>query len=524
MSDDFWGDDSLPVDGAGHDPFWDDDALPAEPSPLDSPVAAAASGLAQGATLGFADELGAIGSTAMKALTGHAGPLAGQPLSDIGDQYERERNQLRQEFAQAAEANPKTALAANIAGSVANPLASMIPSVSAGKTLGSTVANTAVQGGAQGAVMGAGNSEADTLGGLATDTALGLGVGTLGGAAGGALAHGVAKATPVVGNAFRSSADAIDDKAGQFAENATGATAAQAEKFRPGAGRELLDRGLVRPLDTAAKIGKRVGAAVEEAERALDDSLAALEAQGVTASADNVVAALQSKIAALQKDASQAGVVRALQQKIDDIIATGESNPGIALAEQTKRGFKKAAGNWMDPEAGAAGKASYLGYMDEVERAATEANPAVATKFKEAKDTYGLLDPIREAAERRAAQLKQSPIGGVGDTVAGIGGGLVKGGPIGPIAGVAARRLVNPRLASTTAWGLDKLGDVVRATPQVFGKFAGPLQSAAQRGGNALNATHFVLQQTNEQYRELIRSLEEDGGEVQDEDRILAGQ
>ncbi len=66
-------------------------------------------------------------------------------------------------------------------------------------------------------------------------------------------------------------------------------------------------------------------------------------------------------------------------------------------------------------------------------------------------------------------------------------------------------------------WGMDRLQDAVKTNPQSFGKFAGPLQSAEKRGGTALNAAHFVLQQTNEEYRNMIKQLQ--GDDAQDAGR-----
>lgn len=513
---------------------WQDIKHHPDPAPGPSALQSGARQFAGGVTQGFDDEIvggiDALGRVAGVKNLGSAKHLneleLDTPTLDtdkLKAAYMAGRDSARADKHADIEANPGTSLVSNIAGAVASPINKVLPTVSAGTGLGSAVANAGVQGAILGGTQGVGNSESDNIGGLARDAAIGTGIGSVGGVAGGALAHGIAKAAPRVGQFFHGSADTLDDKAGQLAENATGATAAQAEKFKPGAGRELLDRGLVRPFDTAKNIANRVGGAVDDAERALDESLSALDAQGVTASADNVVSALESKIAELRKDPSQAGTVRKLQGIIEDISATGESSPALSLAEQTKRGFRKAAGNWMDPEAGAAGKDAYRAYMGEVERSATDANPELASKFKEAKQTYGLLAPVREAAERRAAQLKQSPLGGFGDLQGAVMGTLTGGPGAGTAAGVVAKRALSPRIASTSAWGMDKLADAVRAAPQAFGRFAGPLQAASQRGGSALAATHFILQQTNEQYREMMRDLQNPQQEQDDKERILAG-
>lgn len=61
--------------------------------------------------------------------------------------------------------------------------------------------------------------------------------------------------------------------------------------------------------------------------------------------------------------------------------------------------------------------------------------------------------------------------------------------------------------SSNIASGLKK---AVETTPQVFGKYSGVLQNAALRGGNALNATNYVLQQQDPEYRQQMKSFFDD--------------
>lgn len=263
------------------------------------------------------------------------------------------------------------------------------------------------------------------------------------------LSRAAKSAAPGIGNKLKGMAE-------NLALNSTGATGAQTAKFADDAGRQLLDRKLVRFGDNAENIASRTEAALEMANADIDDALRSLDAKGVTASADNVVAELQAKIASLRQDPSQASLVRKLESTVDDIINTGRSEVPISEAEATKRGFRKAAGNWMDPEAGQAGKQAYLSYMDEVESAAQQADPDLALKFIAGKETHGLLRPIQEAAERRVRVQNQSPLGGWGDiTAAGSGGAIF--GPVGAVAAAAGRRLVSPRIASSAAVAADKV-------------------------------------------------------------------
>lgn len=263
--------------------------------------------------------------------------------------------------------------------------------------------------------------------------------------------------------------DKLGEVAGKLAENATGATGKQASEFKQGAGKELLKRKLVRFGDSPKKVSERTSRAMEEANKVIDGAMKSLEKKGVTASADNVVAELQKKAADLGKDPSQAGIVKKINGIIEDIIQTGESRPPIGLAETTKRGFNKMAGNWMDQEVGQAGKQAYRAYRNEVERAATAADPATAKSFKEAKETYGLLAPIQEAAERRASSVKQSPLGGFGDVTAAGAGAMVSGTP-GATASVLVRRFISPRMASSSAVVTDKLAKMIAAAPELFGR------------------------------------------------------
>jgi len=257
----------------------------------------------------------------------------------------------------------------------------------------------------------------------------------------------------------------LKEGAGKLAENATGATGLQASKFKPGAGKELLNRGLVKFGDTAENIAIRTQQAMDDSVQAIDSSLQKLDDAGVKISNDHLVNAIEARIGELKRDPSQAPVAKKLKKIVEDIRATGANDFLISEAEQTKRGYNKMAGNWMKPNTGAAGKEAYLTYMKAVEDAAQAADPATAQLFKESKQTYGLLAPIEEAASRRAAVLNQSPFGGLGDMAAAGVGGAVGGGAPGAFGGVLAKNLISPRIASSSAVAADKMSKIVGSIP-----------------------------------------------------------
>src|SRR4051812_460372 len=80
-----------------------------------SPVTTMTTGLIQGA-VPFASALAGAGKAGMDAITGVRGPLAGEDLGSVVDDYRQARDSFSGDAKRAAEENPKTALAFNIAG------------------------------------------------------------------------------------------------------------------------------------------------------------------------------------------------------------------------------------------------------------------------------------------------------------------------------------------------------------------------------------------------------------------------
>jgi hypothetical protein len=476
---------SVVSDGADD---WED--VQTEPTELES----AGRGLAQGGTLGFADEIAGAGQKVGMWLQGL---MNNQDLNEeskakyadlVSKSYGQGRDEYRAADVEAQKANPTAYGAGQLTGGIASGLAM------GGTGLGAMTA--------QGAVQGLGSSEAD----LTEGDVLGAGKDVLmGGALGaGAGLAGKALSKVPVKDLTSKISKYLGKGAEKLAVNATGATASQASKFSPEAGRELLERGLVKFGDTTENIAERAAKELGESEATIGRSLSELDKQGVTVSNEKIVREIEDQINTLKSDPSQADLVRKLQSTLNDITMSGEQAVPISQAEQIKRGFQRKV-NWNTPETNPLNAKVSDVYKEGVEAAALEADPALAKQFTEAKKTYGLISPIEEAAQRRALAQNQTPFGGFGDILAG-GFGSVAGIP-GALAGVAAKRVIAPRIASSAAVVTDTaskaLAKLVEKTPESFGKYASILKTAALKGGNSLAVADYVLSSKDPEYKKL---------------------
>jgi hypothetical protein len=473
-------------------------------------------GAQQSAMFGFGDELagrvaqgvdfaqGLFGEspTEMAAKAKADGIDIGNMPSTREELYKQARNESRQEFADAQAANPMSYGAGGLAGGM------LLPGLGASAGLG----KIAAMGAAQGAAYGAGASEEEDAKKVALDSLIGAGIGGAGGAVAKLGGDFIAnKAIPAAGKAIGKLGDSLRGSAEKFAVKATGATGKQAGNFADDAGRELLDRDLVRIFDTPEDIAGRVGGAVDDAGAGIERILQGLDDNGVEASVMQVTAGIRDKIDELSQTPGNEKIIRQLQGELDSLMERGQSRLPIGQAEVAKRNYQ-AQTNYASPEAEK--KASAIlarAFKDETEAAATAANPAAGKAFQEEKRLFGLLKPVQEAAEQRASTLSQSPFGGLGDAAASAAGASAVG-PVG-LVGAVGRRLVAPRLSSMMAVSTDAIANVARSAPQKLGKFSQVIQNASQRGPQAVAATHFMLQQSNQEYRERLKQIEEEDDE-----------
>lgn len=516
--------------------------------------------IANGGTLGLSDELGGLQQAAMDKIHGLFGDsvtdvnkkLAEQGFKgDIGptnshDLYRSAQQENEQLDNAAAAQHPGVYNTLNVVSSIVPSM--LIPGASA--SLGARALGNA----GLGAIQGFGNSKGNLENGnVLGDIGIGAGLGSAASVLGDKVVPYVTdKAKSAVGSIAEGLAPMFKNPAKKLAENATGATGMQVfNKFDENAGEHLLDNGLIRFGDNASNIAKRVGAAKQESGRAIGEAIKQLDEQGAKVDVQSILDTLGQKEKEYRSVGATQNVADDIKRVMNDIKnsqgkgkidipgefvdvpdsltggLTKQQLPGrkidapledinLRQSELEKQGFGKKVKDWTKPESQPANKEAYDAFMNASEDAARNTNPELLDIFKQDKKNFGILAPIEEAASKRAATLNQSPWGGLLDTAAFGAGGAALGGlssgddsgaGLGALAGVIGRKTLAPRITSSVAVGMDKIGNLIKSSPQAFGKFANVLQNAAQRGSQALGATHFLLQQQNPEYQQLMKNI-----------------
>lgn len=464
-------------------------------------------GAAQGASLGFADEL----TGGLEALT-----------SDKS--YQQARDESRANYKAAEEANPKTYMAGEFGGAAATALIPGLGEVTIPKLA------------AQGAAYGLGSSNADLTSGkkedleqAAEDTAKG----GVTGAALGLAGKAVSKLLPAVAKTAVStlgpSTEAIESRLAGGAATATSPTAegqvlegitndlwnriskqsAKAQSFLNPESYTTLDevypifRNLKQDLQTQ---GGLVGEDSKAATEVLDSWFKDLV--GMTKNNNGVVPepALGEFIRKIDQavpkwDAPHSDVIDSVQKQLRGALnqALKTSNPEYAkamgpvkelidLANDTKKAFSLAP---------AAGKLEATDVTNsKLSNVLNENKSHARDTLKKLQDLYG--HPFEENLQNyKYGQEfeKGRPVTGLG--LLGKSANLV-----GVDGGAVAKNIVDAYISAK--------GQVENtAAGQALQKFGPLLADAAKKGGNALAATHFVLATSDPAYQELVEKHQE---------------
>jgi hypothetical protein len=408
-------------------------------------------------------------------------PAPWAQMNPWSEEYQAVRDQNVQRHREDFKNHPKAVMGGMAAGA-----GLMLPSagfVNAPTRLG-RVFQSGVMGGTAGGLRNPGNTPGETsplqLEERAENAVKGFGYGaTLQGVgeAAGALKNAVIGGGPGGGGGL---VGALKGKAEKWTRSATGATEKEARNFKPGTERYLLDNDLIRAGDAPSNIAERAGKVIDAAEDA-KGALIAKDLAGATVDRNAVYKKVQGQIDALRGDESKLPLIRKLEAKLEDLLATAD-DAGSAVpfqkSEQIRRGFDDAArwGSASDAVELEANRIMAGAYREASEEVAN-AVPSVGAAFKDAKTTQATLIPVRDAAARRAGVLDQSPPGGLLDTATSTVGQLTSGGA-GAVAAPIARRMIAPRIYSTMGVGADRfakflesvpqLGETLRASPAIY--------------------------------------------------------
>lgn len=463
------------IEGEGE---WDvpDDATPDEIDALARPSAPASSppstgealgrGAIRGLTFGFGDELVGLSEAVV--------PRKGEEGIPWRERYATARDAARAENAAAKKAHPVAYAGSNVAGGIISTLAAPVFRAAQGASLLARAGAGAASGLPIGAALAAGESEADTLGGVASDAAAG--------AAGGAVVGG---ALPAVGAAVSRPAKAFGDwlsrKSTDWGRKVLtgGYTPLSVKKpISAEAVEEAYRQGAIKPLGTTERAAAVLGEARESVGDAYGQILAALEAKGVTG--PNAIL-LARDLAAEAKRSSANSLASArpglFQGAADELASKVPAAPftskrlGLTQAENIKRSLQQAAQNDYVREGGqsisAEARMDLAGRMrqaveDAVQSQATKA-PDEAAAFVPVKQQLSRIIEGSEAANKgaaRATRLKHHSLTdeiGKSAMIAGLG-------PAGIIPGYGlaeAKRQVRVRGPATWGWASKKGADLM---------------------------------------------------------------
>lgn len=444
-------------------------------------------GVAQGATLGFADELaGAVGG-GIDALTSD---------KTFTEGYRESRDAARKGDAEAQDQNSKTYLAGNLLGGLATGGAVTGGLAKAGATgLKGVVAG--------GAIDALGQSDADLTKGEVGDAAMDV-------AGGAALAGGMGLVGKGLGKVVDSLADqqGIRDAAAEHAVKSLNPILSQQEVLNNRGlskelGRELLDQKVVgfgddvkamqpKLEELLGKKGKAIGALRKEAQDAghtIDLTDLKTKSEGMLADAAN----------GLDTDRALANVYRNNVKSLGQVPERSvEDTQDIIHRINNTLNFNKAT-NKITPaeEARMALRKDLVGKVDE---AVGKLGDDKAVMYDKLKKQFGLFKEGDKILDKSVARAERNRGLSLTDYITGASA-LSGGDGMAAAALAMANKIARERGNASMAVALNKLGN--SQSLNKLGKFAKPLTDALQRGEAAVAATHAILMRDPE-YKAII--------------------
>lgn len=441
-----------------------------------------------------------LGELAGKAGSAGAAGLAeitsNRPYSDLYNEFENKRHNQQQDFAQQ---HPIADIASHLIAAPALPMAApeiaategagMLANLgrgalNAGSRVATNAALTAADTGLKGGDIKQSAKDALSAGALLE----GAGLGVKGAVASGSMLSGM------VGD--MAALKAFKAAAGNSAKAAEGLS----REDMVAQGRQLLNEGIVSFGDSAKNIMEK---AQEGADEAWNKIVGIFKKTGDEPLVDGNAIGMK-----ILDQADQIGghgntsTIKELQDQAGNYINSGQMTLSKAQQEKNSWKFKPNA----DFDARNIVK-SAVG--TEMENAVNKAEvPGLGQEYADAKASYGANINAAKNAERTNKAYEKNNSLSLGDKAAAGLVAMVPGIP-GPIkagfmaAAAGTNKLIRNRGNATAAASLDKMAQIMDASPQALGKFSDVLNQALQRGPSQLATTHEQLLQ-NPEYRRLL--------------------
>lgn len=426
MSDSVWED--LP------NPTEDGDWVDIEPQEKNHPIVSGVRNFAQGASGNFSDEIAGAFEAGGQAigLKGLGGPMKDIGMSDDGptidwevlrDAYRRGRNLERGSLKQDAIDNPGVSATANIAGSIASPINKLAAPLSAAR-------GGAVLGG----INALGSSESEDVLGMASDTAMGAGLG-----------YGIGKvvdgATPYIQAGARKAGDAADWVGQKFAggaENlmarALGAERGTIKKLGmdrvKGAARQALDEGMASPLASTDDLISRNNSLLNKGGGMMDEAYTAIDDAGASNfNPLEVASAVDDKIGGFYRSPINRGETNQLENTLESILMRGDKSIPIKEAQSLKEELGKVA-NWKntlnitDKEKMARDAYGVVSkHIDDAVAGGSQAieKAGLTDVLSRGKKLYSNAKVAEELLENKSAREQGNKFFGLTDTITGAG-------------------------------------------------------------------------------------------------------
>jgi hypothetical protein len=464
-------------------------------------------GALQGSTLNFADEIGGGMQAIMAALDG-------DPETGVAQTYRQARYENRQDDKAAGNDSPLAYGGGQLGGAVLSPINFLMPGSAAGAKAAQVASAAGKTGSFLGALSALGASEAETLPEQALDTVKGGVVGGVGG-------YGAGKFLGAPLQAASDRASQLSGVAGNMALGGTGANVRQMVKEAGGnlnraseVGQTLVQKRLIPWFAKAGgkAIKENIDGAIPPGTAARDTALRNLDATDTPIDLRRIMETLDEKFVD-PKLASELGETRALGGKVHE--ALGEIADVGSVPPSHAQSILGDVQGLAYPRGGQ-GSPVYQEFAPGLRRALREEFGSIDSTegqaYSAAQDELSKLLAAKRVVDSRAPmQMGNSPIG-LMNTVAGASAGgasyAATGQPVtAALTGLGSAftaKIIRERGPALAANTFDRLAQVLRADPGAgaFGRFGNALVKAAQRGPEALYATHRALMTSDPEYYE----------------------